>query len=116
MQCPVCRAPWPSGAGTQALDNVFFESLQRRLSVYQQIAREQAFCTRCKEPAHYWCFECEQLICTKCFEAHQWFLKHEARPLAELRSQSVREFLDGTRKSNIIFCSNPNHRSPMLTR
>ncbi|XP_019839280.2 protein PML isoform X1 [Bos indicus] len=115
MQCPVCRAPWPSGAGTQALDNVFFESLQRRLSVYQQIAREQAFCTRCKEPAHYWCFECEQLICTKCFEAHQWFLKHEARPLAELRSQSVREFLDGTRKSNIIFCSNPNHRSPMLT-
>ncbi|XP_055274146.1 protein PML isoform X2 [Moschus berezovskii] len=114
-QCPVCRAPWPSGAGTQALDNVFFESLQRRLSVYQQIAREQAFCTRCKEPAHYWCFECEQLICAKCFEAHQWFLKHEARPLAELRSQSVREFLDGTRKSNNIFCSNPNHRSPMLT-
>ncbi|XP_055411738.1 protein PML isoform X3 [Bubalus kerabau] len=115
MQCPVCQAPWPSGAGTQALDNVFFESLQRRLSVYQQIAREQAFCTRCKELAHYWCFECEQLICAKCFEAHQWFLKHEARPLAELRSQSVREFLDGTRKSNNIFCSNPNHRSPMLT-
>ncbi|XP_068847538.1 protein PML isoform X2 [Capricornis sumatraensis] len=115
IQCPVCRAPWPSGAGTQALDNVFFESLQRRLSVYQQIAREQAFCTRCKELAHYWCFECEQLICAKCFEAHQWFLKHEARPLAELRSQSVREFLDGTRKSNNIFCSNPNHRSPMLT-
>ena len=116
VQCPVCRAPWPSGAGTQALDNVFFESLQRRLSVYQQIAREQAFCTRCKEPANYWCFECEQLICHKCFEAHQWFLKHEARPLAELRSQSIREFLDGTRKSNNIFCSNPNHRTPMLTR
>ncbi|KAG5198192.1 hypothetical protein R6Z07F_015705 [Ovis aries] len=115
IQCPVCQAPWPSGAGAQALDNVFFESLQRRLSVYQQIAREQAFCTRCKELAHYWCFECEQLICAKCFEAHQWFLKHEARPLAELRSQSVREFLDGTRKSNNIFCSNPNHRSPMLT-
>ncbi|XP_065762094.1 protein PML isoform X2 [Muntiacus reevesi] len=115
VQCPVCRAPWPSGAGTQALDNVFFESLQRRLSVYQQIAREQAFCTRCKEPANYWCFECEQLICHKCFEAHQWFLKHEARPLAELRSQSIREFLDGTRKSNNIFCSNPNHRTPMLT-
>ncbi|KAM7230720.1 hypothetical protein CapIbe_018210 [Capra ibex] len=115
IQCPVCQAPWPSGASAQALDNVFFESLQRRLSVYQQIAREQAFCTRCKELAHYWCFECEQLICAKCFEAHQWFLKHEARPLAELRSQSVREFLDGTRKSNNIFCSNPNHRSPMLT-
>ncbi|XP_020753622.2 protein PML isoform X1 [Odocoileus virginianus] len=115
VQCPVCQAPWPSGAGTQALDNVFFESLQRRLSVYQQIAREQAFCTRCKEPANYWCFECEQLICHKCFEAHQWFLKHEARPLAELRSQSIREFLDGTRKSNNIFCSNPNHRTPMLT-
>ncbi|XP_022435706.1 protein PML isoform X1 [Delphinapterus leucas] len=114
-QCPICQAPWPPGPDAQALDNVFFESLQRRLHVYRQIVDAQALCTRCKEPADYWCFECEQLLCAKCIEAHQWFLKHEARPLAELRSQSAREFLDGTRKSNNIFCSNPNHRDPMLT-
>ncbi|XP_017403525.1 protein PML isoform X3 [Cebus imitator] len=115
MQCPICQAPWPPGADTPALDNVFFESLQRRLSVYRQIVDAQPVCTRCKESADFWCFECEQLLCAKCFEAHQWFLKHEARPLAELRSQSVREFLDGTRKTNNIFCSNPNHRTPTLT-
>ncbi|XP_059952999.1 protein PML isoform X2 [Mesoplodon densirostris] len=115
MQCPICQAPWPRSPDAQALDNVFFESLQRRLSVYRQIVDAQALCTRCKEPADYWCFECEQLLCAKCIEAHQWFLKHEARPLVELRSQSAREFLDGTRKSNNIFCSNPNHRNPTLT-
>ncbi|XP_011709341.2 protein PML isoform X4 [Macaca nemestrina] len=115
MQCPICQAPWPLGADTPALDNVFFESLQRRLSVYRQIVDAQAACIRCKESADFWCFECEQLLCAKCFEAHQWFLKHEARPLAELRNQSVREFLDGTRKTNNIFCSNPNHRTPTLT-
>ena len=116
LHCSICQVPGPLGAGSPALDNVFFESLQRRLSVYRQIVDAQAVCTRCKEPADFWCFECEQLLCAKCFEAHQWFLKHEARPLAELRSQSVCEFLDSTRKSNSIFCSNPNHRTPMLTR
>nr|XP_027779595.1 protein PML isoform X2 [Marmota flaviventris] len=116
LQCPICQAPRPQGDDdSPPLDNVFFESLQRRLSVYRQILDAQAACTRCREPADFWCFECEQLLCSKCFEAHQWFLKHEARPLAELRSQSAREFLDGTRKSNNIFCSNPNHRTPALT-
>uniref|UniRef100_A0A8C0XNJ2 Protein PML n=1 Tax=Castor canadensis TaxID=51338 RepID=A0A8C0XNJ2_CASCN len=115
MQCPICQVPQPPGAEVGALDNVFFESLQRRLSMYRQIVGTQAICTRCKEQADFWCFECEQLLCAKCFEAHQWFLKHEARPLAELRSLSAREFLDGTRKSNNIFCSNPGHRTPELT-
>ncbi|XP_045704432.1 protein PML isoform X2 [Phyllostomus hastatus] len=115
MQCPICQADQSLRASGPALDNIFFESLQRRLSVYRQIVDAQARCTRCNETADFWCFECEQLLCARCFEAHQWFLKHEARPLAELRSQSVCEFLDGTRKSNNIFCSNPNHRSPMLT-
>ncbi|XP_019591552.1 protein PML isoform X5 [Rhinolophus sinicus] len=115
MRCPICKVPQPAGAHGPALDNVFFESLQRRLSVYRQIATAQAVCTRCRESADFWCFECEQLLCAKCFEAHQWFLKHEARPLAELRSQSVCDFLDSTRKSNNIFCSNPTHRTPELT-
>uniref|UniRef100_A0A8C8UM73 Promyelocytic leukemia n=1 Tax=Peromyscus maniculatus bairdii TaxID=230844 RepID=A0A8C8UM73_PERMB len=112
LRCPVCQAP---GAGAEeALDNVFFESLQRRLAVFRQIVDAQAACTRCKESADFWCFECEQLMCHKCFDAHQWYLKHEARPLAELRDSSVREFLDSTRKSN-IFCSNTNHRTPAPT-
>nr|KAF6393276.1 PML nuclear body scaffold [Pipistrellus kuhlii] len=115
MQCPICQASLPPDADGLVLDNIFFESLQRRLSVYQQIVDAQAVCTRCKEPADFWCFECEQLLCAKCFEAHQWFLKHEARPLAELRGQAVCQFLDATRKSNNIFCSNSNHRNPTLT-
>ncbi|XP_012496098.1 PREDICTED: protein PML isoform X2 [Propithecus coquereli] len=114
-QCPICQEPWPAGSDLLPLDNVFFESLQRRLSVYRQVMDARAVCLRCEVLADFWCFECEQLLCAKCFEAHQWFLKHEARPLAELRSKSVHEFLDGTRKSNNIFCSNPNHRSPALT-
>ncbi|XP_036204427.1 protein PML isoform X2 [Myotis myotis] len=115
MQCPICQASLPPGADGPILDNIFFESLQRRLSVYQQIVDAQAVCTRCKEPADFWCFECEQLLCASCFEAHQWFLKHEARPLAELRGQAVCQFLDATRKSNNIFCANSNHRNPTLT-
>uniref|UniRef100_A0A5F9CZ42 Protein PML n=1 Tax=Oryctolagus cuniculus TaxID=9986 RepID=A0A5F9CZ42_RABIT len=114
LHCPICQGPRALD-GAPVLDNIFFESLQRRLAVHQQVVDMQAACTRCKEPADFWCFECEQLLCSRCFEAHQWFLKHEARPLAELRSQSVLEFLESTRKSNNIFCSNPNHRSPMLT-
>ncbi|XP_006753306.1 PREDICTED: protein PML isoform X2 [Myotis davidii] len=115
MRCPICQASLPPGADGPVLDNIFFESLQRRLSVYQQIVDAQAVCTRCKEPADFWCFECEQLLCASCFEAHQWFLKHEARPLAELRGQAVCQFLDATRKSNNIFCANSNHRNPTLT-
>ncbi|XP_052044153.1 protein PML isoform X2 [Apodemus sylvaticus] len=114
LQCPICQAPGSAGANVEALDNVFFESLQRRLAVFRQIVDARAACTRCKELADFWCFECEQLMCGKCFDAHQWFLKHEARPLAELRDSSVSEFLDSTRKSN-IFCSNSNHRTPAQT-
>ncbi|KFO37995.1 protein PML isoform X2 [Fukomys damarensis] len=114
LQCPICQMPQPADA-VPALDNVFFESLQRRLTMYRQIMDAQAACTRCKELADFWCFECEQLLCAKCFEAHQWFLKHEARPLAELRQHEAREFLDSTRKSNNIFCSNSNHRIPTQT-
>ncbi|XP_032720918.1 protein PML isoform X2 [Lontra canadensis] len=115
LKCPICQLPRPLGADSLVLDNVFFESLQRRLSVYRQIVDVQAVCNRCKESADFWCFECEKLLCAKCFEAHEWFVKHEVRPLAELRGQSVREFLDGMRRSNNIFCSNPIHCPPMLT-
>ncbi|KAM6202436.1 protein PML [Rhynchocyon petersi] len=114
-RCPICQESWSRATDTQALDNVFFESLQRRLSLYREIVGIHAACTRCKEPADYWCFECEQLICSKCFGAHQWFVKHEARPLADFRTQSVQEFLERSRKSNNIFCSNTRHHTPELT-
>ncbi|XP_007947193.1 protein PML [Orycteropus afer afer] len=114
-QCPICQASWSPGANIQALDNIFFESLQRRLLMYQQVVGVHAACTRCKELADFWCFECEQLLCKKCFDAHQWFVKHEARPLADFCNQSVEEFLERTRKSNNIFCSNSKHHTPELT-
>ncbi|XP_049641829.1 protein PML-like [Suncus etruscus] len=111
-QCPICKVPGPPGGELSTQDNVFFESLQRRLSIYWKIMDEMALCTRCKETADFWCSECEQLLCAQCFEAHQWFLvKHEPRPLGELRRLSELEFLDSLRKTNNIFCSHPNHGS-----
>ncbi|XP_068927293.1 protein PML isoform X2 [Petaurus breviceps papuanus] len=116
-QCPVCQDSHAQETDLRSMDNLFFESLQRRISVYQNIVQggAKASCNRCKDPADFWCFECEQLICTKCFEAHQWFVKHEARAVEELRKESAKDFLDGTRKTNNLFCPNPTHRTPSLT-
>nr|XP_020850376.1 protein PML isoform X3 [Phascolarctos cinereus] len=116
-QCPVCQDSHTQETNLHSMDNLFFESLQRRISVYQNIIQggSGASCNRCREPADFWCFECEQLICTRCFEAHQWFVKHEARAVEELRKESAKDFLDGTRKSNNLFCPNPTHRTPSLT-
>ncbi|XP_056654469.1 protein PML isoform X2 [Monodelphis domestica] len=116
-QCPICRDSHPQDSSLRSMDNLFFESLQRRISVYQHIVQggDEASCNRCREPADFWCFECEQLICTHCFEAHQWFVKHEARSVEELRKETAKDFLDGTRKSNNLFCPNPTHRTPSLT-
>ncbi|XP_072484493.1 protein PML isoform X2 [Notamacropus eugenii] len=116
-QCPICQDSHDQETNPTSMDNLFFESLQRRISVYQNIVQggPKASCNRCREPADFWCFECEQLICTKCFEAHQWFVKHEARAVEELRKESAKDFLDGTRKSNNLFCPNPTHRTPSLT-
>ncbi|XP_044516193.1 protein PML [Gracilinanus agilis] len=116
-QCPICRDSHPQETNLRSMDNLFFESLQRRISVYQNIVQggDEVSCNRCREPADFWCFECEQLICTRCFEAHQWFVKHEARSVEELRKETAKDFLDGTRKSNNLFCPNPTHRTPSLT-
>ncbi|XP_074088788.1 protein PML isoform X1 [Macrotis lagotis] len=116
-QCPICLDSYSEEANLRSMDNLFFESLQRRISVYQNIVQggAEATCNRCRESADFWCFECEQLICTRCFEAHQWFVKHEARAVDELRKESAKDFLDGTRKSNNLFCPNPTHRTPSLT-
>uniref|UniRef100_F7D384 PML nuclear body scaffold n=1 Tax=Ornithorhynchus anatinus TaxID=9258 RepID=F7D384_ORNAN len=109
--CPICSATLPLGT-----DNLLFESLQRRIDIYRKIiGAQEAVCDCCKQPAVFWCFECEQLICSKCFEAHKWFLKHEARRMDDLRSESAKDFLEATRKTNNLFCPNPSHRTPILT-
>ncbi|XP_009980355.1 PREDICTED: protein PML-like, partial [Tauraco erythrolophus] len=58
------------------------------------------------------CSECEEFLCTKCFEDHQWFFKkrnHEARRVEELRADSAHRFLEDSRKSCNLFCSSPGH-------
>ncbi|XP_009995608.1 PREDICTED: protein PML-like [Chaetura pelagica] len=115
-QCPVCQAAIPQANGIPDMDNLLFISLQARLKVYRQIQdNESPSCGRCKkDPAVVWCSECQDFLCTKCFEDHQWFLKkmnHEAKRLEDLRAESVHSFLENTRKSSSLFCSTPGHAS-----
>ncbi|KFZ58191.1 Protein PML, partial [Antrostomus carolinensis] len=89
-------------------------NLQARLKVYKMIGDSGGpSCSRCQgDKAAVWCSECEEFLCTKCFEDHQWFFKkrnHEARRVEELRAESAHRFLEDTRKSCNLFCSNPGH-------
>ncbi|XP_061855422.1 protein PML isoform X2 [Colius striatus] len=114
MQCPVCRTAIPQASGIPDMDNLLFTNLQARLKVYRQIRDSNGpKCSRCQgEVAVVWCSECEEFLCTNCFEAHQWFFKkrsHEARRVEDLRSESAHRFLEDTRKSCNLFCSRPGH-------
>ncbi|XP_009873192.1 PREDICTED: protein PML-like [Apaloderma vittatum] len=113
-QCPVCRTPIPQANGVADMDNLLFTNLQARLKVYKKIRDSDGpSCSRChREAAAVWCSECEEFLCTKCFEDHQWFFKkmsHEARKVEELRAESARHFLEDTRKPCNLFCSQPGH-------
>ncbi|NXW04438.1 PML protein, partial [Fregetta grallaria] len=113
-QCPVCRTAIPQASGIPDMDNLLFTNLQARLSIYKKISNSGGpSCSRCRgEPAAVWCSECEEFLCTKCFEDHQWFFKkrsHEARRVEELRAESAHQFLEDTRKSCNLFCSSPGH-------
>ncbi|XP_075361734.1 protein PML [Mycteria americana] len=113
-QCPVCRTAIPQASGIPDMDNLLFTNLQARLKVYKKISDSSGpSCSRCRgEAAAVWCSECEEFLCTKCFEDHQWFFKkrnHEARRLGDLRAESAHEFLEDTRKSCNLFCSTPGH-------
>ncbi|XP_055984763.1 protein PML isoform X3 [Sorex fumeus] len=115
-QCSICNVPGAPDTDQPVLDNIFFESLQRHLSLHRQVVDEKAACTRCKNPAHFWCSQCEQLLCPRCCEAHGYYLKHETQRLEEVRAQPVRQFLQSMRKTNNIFCSHHRrHSSPMPT-
>ncbi|XP_039347716.1 protein PML isoform X4 [Mauremys reevesii] len=112
-QCPICHAPIPQVSGIPDQDNLLFANLQAKLSTYQKIvSSSNLVCDRCKDLAEFWCSECEEFFCIRCFEAHQWFLKkksHETRKVGDLKAESAKQFLEGARKSRILFCSNPTH-------
>ncbi|NXO50920.1 PML protein, partial [Aramus guarauna] len=112
-QCPVCRTAIPQASGIPDTDNLLFTNLQARLNIYKMINSSGPSCSRCREEAAaVWCSECEEFLCTKCFEDHQWFFKkrsHEAKRVEDLRAESAHQFLEDTRKSCNIFCSSPGH-------
>ncbi|XP_023959787.1 protein PML isoform X2 [Chrysemys picta bellii] len=112
-QCPICQAPIPQVSGIPDQDNLLFANLQAKLSTYQKIvSSSDLVCDLCNDLAEFWCSECEEFFCIRCFEAHQWFSKkksHETRKVRELKAESAKQFLEGARKSRILFCSNPTH-------
>ncbi|NWJ05981.1 PML protein, partial [Crypturellus undulatus] len=118
-QCPVCQTAIPQASNTPGVDNKLFTNLQARLSTYKKIVNEaDLFCDNCKKEAEFWCGDCEEFVCTKCFEAHQRYLKkdnHEAKRVAVIRTGSVSHFLESTRKANNFFCSNVAHKNETLS-
>ncbi|NXT23083.1 PML protein, partial [Syrrhaptes paradoxus] len=113
-QCPVCRTAIPQASGIPNTDNLLFSNLQAKLHIYKKISEGRGLsCSRCQqEAAVVWCSECEDFLCTKCFEDHQWFFKkrsHEARRVEDLRAESAHRFLEDTRRSSNLFCSSPGH-------
>uniref|UniRef100_A0A672V587 Promyelocytic leukemia n=1 Tax=Strigops habroptila TaxID=2489341 RepID=A0A672V587_STRHB len=115
-QCPVCSTAIPQASGIPDMDNLLFTNLQARLKVYKKLSDSGGpSCSRCRvEAAAVWCSECEEFLCTKCFEDHQWFFKkrnHKAKRVEELRAESAHQFLEDNRKSCSLFCSTPALRS-----
>uniref|UniRef100_A0A8C8AWR1 Protein PML n=1 Tax=Otus sunia TaxID=257818 RepID=A0A8C8AWR1_9STRI len=113
-QCPVCQTAIPQASGIPDMDNLLFTNLQARLSIYKKIRDGHGLnCCRCRgTAAAMWCSECEEFLCTKCFEDHQWFFKkksHEAKRVEDLRAESAHQFLEDSRKSCNLFCSRPGH-------
>nr|XP_056722023.1 protein PML [Euleptes europaea] len=111
--CPVCRVPVP-----RFQDNLLFTHLQANLTTYQQIAAGKGLlCSRCKVEAEFWCSECKEFLCVRCYDAHQWYLKrnsHEAQKISDVKVDSATRFLAGAQKSCILFCSNPAHSNQGL--
>ncbi|NXS60200.1 PML protein, partial [Brachypteracias leptosomus] len=112
-QCPVCQAAIPKASGIPDMDNLLFTNLQDRLKVYKKIVDGvDLFCDNCKSASEFWCSMCEEFLCTKCFKAHQRYLKsHEAKRVMDIRAGSAKDFLKGARRTSNLSCSNPTHRS-----
>lgn len=117
-QCPVCQAPIPQPDGIPNVDNVLFSSLQTRLSIYRRIVSgAELLCDNCGSSSEYWCPECKEFLCTKCFETHQRYVKrenHEAKRVQDIRVGSPQEFLEGTRRTSSSSCPIPTHQNQTL--
>ncbi|XP_070619109.1 protein PML [Erythrolamprus reginae] len=118
-QCPVCESPIQASDRFPLQDNLLFSNLQAKLNTYQKIVDDQELvCNLCKDGAEFWCPECEEFLCLKCHEGHQWFLKqknHETQPLAQLRKETAQSFLEGARKSCTLFCAEPTHNNQVIS-
>ncbi|XP_035192115.1 protein PML-like isoform X2 [Oxyura jamaicensis] len=118
-QCPVCQAAIPQANGIPDVDNVLFASLQARLRVYRRISSgAELLCDNCKKEGEYWCSECEEFLCTTCFEAHQRYLKresHEAKRVKDIRAGALKDFLEGAKRTGSLSCSNPTHKNQTLS-
>ncbi|NXC49340.1 PML protein, partial [Penelope pileata] len=116
-QCPMCQAPIPQPDGN--VDNVLFSSLQARLRVYRRIASgAPLLCDSCRDSGEYWCGECREFLCTKCFEAHQRYLKrenHEAKKVRDIRAGSPQDFLKVSKKTGSSPCPVPTHKNQTLS-
>ncbi|XP_074862999.1 protein PML-like [Carettochelys insculpta] len=118
-QCPICQTPIPQASGIPDQDNLLFAKLQAKLSIYQKIVNgNNLVCDNCGQEAEFWCSDCEEFLCIRCFETHQRYLKresHDAKAVRDLRVASVREFLGGSQKSRNLSCPNPTHASQTLS-
>uniref|UniRef100_A0A8C9F6A6 Protein PML-like n=1 Tax=Pavo cristatus TaxID=9049 RepID=A0A8C9F6A6_PAVCR len=118
-QCPVCQAPIPQPHGIPDVDNVLFSNLQARLSIYQRVVSgAELLCDNCGSSSEYWCPECKEFLCTKCFETHQRYVKrenHEAKRVQDIRVGSPQEFLEGTRRTSSLSCPIPTHQNQTLS-
>ncbi|XP_039346952.1 protein PML-like isoform X4 [Mauremys reevesii] len=118
-QCPICHAPIPQASGIPDQDNLLFANLQAKLSTYQKIVQgNDLVCDNCGQEGEFWCSDCEEFLCVKCFETHQRYLKresHEAKAVRDLKVGSAKEFLGGSRKLSNFSCPNPTHANQMLS-
>ncbi|XP_074012130.1 protein PML-like [Numenius arquata] len=118
-QCPICRTAIPQASSIPNMDNMLFTSLQARLETYKKIVDGvDLFCGNCKKAGEFWCPECEEFLCTRCFEAHQHYLKresHKAMRVMDIKAGSAKDFLKGTRKTSNLCCPNPTHKSQVVS-
>ncbi|NXY51056.1 PML protein, partial [Ceuthmochares aereus] len=118
-QCHMCHTAIPQAGSIPNVDNLLFTNLQARLKVCKKIVDGvDLFCDNCKKAGEFWCSSCKEFFCTNCFEVHQRYLKrenHDAKRVMDIRAGSAKEFLEGTRKTSNLSCSNPTHKSQTVS-
>ncbi|XP_060115771.1 protein PML-like [Heteronotia binoei] len=117
--CPICETPHSQTEGTAVQDNMLFANLRDKLRVFQMIKSGQDLvCNNCKKEGTYWCSDCQEFLCTPCFESHQRYLKresHEARAVKDIKANSSEGFLAEFKNVTVMFCSIADHRMQHLS-